>query len=213
MYLDAVPPGRLLEVGCGNGERLAHMRSLGWEVMGQEIDSVAAETVRKVYGIDCHQGSMETLDRDLGIFDAIIMSHVIEHVHDPVALLSACYQLLNQGGRIVITTPNVESFGHQKLGSTWRGLEPPRHLHLFTCRTLVKISNMAGFNLERCWTTAVNARIFRLSSGIQVKRPINTSRVLTAGNEIQSLLFQIAASKAHMKMSDSGEECVLIATK
>ena len=72
---------------------------------------------------------------------------------------------------------------------------------------------MAGFNLERCWTTAVNARIFRLSSGIQVKRPINTSRVLTAGNEIQSLLFQIAASKAHMKMSDSGEECVLIATK
>ena len=74
MYLDAVPPGRLLEVGCGNGERLAHMRSLGWEVMGQEVDSTAAETVRKVYGIDVHQGSMETLDRDLGIFDAIIMN-------------------------------------------------------------------------------------------------------------------------------------------
>lgn len=215
MYLDSVATGqRLLDVGCGNGERLAYMRQLGWEVMGQEVDSVAVEHVRKVYGIDVYQGPMQALNEDLGagIFDAIIMHHVIEHVHDPVALLSACFRLLKNKGRIVIMTPNVESFGHQKLGSTWRGLEPPRHLHLFTCRALVKMSNMAGFNLERCWTTAVNARVFELDSSINML-PNSSCYVLTAGDELRSLRFQIAASSTHKKNSTSGEECILIATK
>ena len=61
VYLDKTPPGRLLEVGCGNGKRLARMRALGWDVMGQEIDPVAAEHVRNVKGIPVHLGPLETI--------------------------------------------------------------------------------------------------------------------------------------------------------
>lgn len=37
MYLDGVKPGRLLEIGCGNGRRLVQFRDHGWQVEGQEV--------------------------------------------------------------------------------------------------------------------------------------------------------------------------------
>jgi hypothetical protein len=45
------------------------------------------------------------------------------------------------------------------------------------------------------------------------KRAVYSRRVFTADDEIRSLLFQVAASNAHMKISDAREECVLMATK
>ena len=61
MFLDKVPAGRLLEVGCGNGKRLVRLRALGWEVMGQEVDELAAKHVIEHCNIQVHLGSLETL--------------------------------------------------------------------------------------------------------------------------------------------------------
>lgn len=95
MYLDQTLPGRLLEVGYGNGKRLARMQALGWDVVGQEIDPVAASYVCEARGIPVHLGMLESLDVIEG-YDAVILSHVIEHVHDPLALLKTCYRLLKK---------------------------------------------------------------------------------------------------------------------
>ena len=65
-------------------------------------------------------------------FDAVIMSHVIEHVPQPRELLAECARLLKLGGRLVMLTPNAESFGLDYYGRCWRGLEPPRHLQIFS---------------------------------------------------------------------------------
>jgi 2-polyprenyl-3-methyl-5-hydroxy-6-metoxy-1,4-benzoquinol methylase len=128
IYLDKTPPGRLLEVGCGNGKWLVRMRALGWDVMGQEVDPAAAEHVHKKKGIPVHLGPLETIEPDE--YDVVILSHVIEHVHDPVATLTACHRLLKKNGLLIVLTPNAASYGHGKFGAAWRGLEPPRHLHL-----------------------------------------------------------------------------------
>lgn len=69
-----------------------------------------------------------------GEFDVVILSHVIEHLHDPVALLKMCHLLLEKNGLLVLLTPNVASYGHRKFGAGWCGLESPRHIHLFTCK-------------------------------------------------------------------------------
>ena len=42
-------------------------------------------------------------------FDAITLSHVIEHVHDPVEVIRACFNLLKSGGYIWLDTPNIAS--------------------------------------------------------------------------------------------------------
>ena len=43
----------------------------------------------------------------------LLWINIIEHAHDPVTLLSVCYQLLKQEGRIIITTPNIASYDHK----------------------------------------------------------------------------------------------------
>jgi 2-polyprenyl-3-methyl-5-hydroxy-6-metoxy-1,4-benzoquinol methylase len=214
MYLDRLPPGRLLEVGCGSGLRLERMRALGWEVFGQEIDPVAAEQARKKTGIHIHLGPLKEIEAAAGEFDAVIMSHVLEHVHDPVAFLSDCHRLLRDGGKLIVSTPNLESYGHQKLGPLWRGLEPPRHLYLFMSRTLTQATQRAGFSQHQCWTTDVTAdnigrNIRALSSGAGA----GDYRTFTMGDELRGMSFQVAAHQAFLKEKSSGEECVIIATK
>ncbi|SFE72989.1 bifunctional 2-polyprenyl-6-hydroxyphenol methylase/3-demethylubiquinol 3-O-methyltransferase UbiG [Nitrosomonas sp. Nm166] len=213
MYLDQIPSGRLLEVGCGSGKRLVRLQALGWDVTGQEIDPVAAEHVRKVKGIDVHVGPLETMEV-AEKYDAVIMSHVIEHVHDPIALLATCRNhMLKENGLLVLLTPNAESYGHHKFGATWRGLEPPRHLHLFTCKTLIQISQKAGFHRQHCWTTPVGADGIGQSSSLSAETIKQGHLLITTCDVLRGFWFQIAASLVFLTDKNSGEECVLMATK
>jgi SAM-dependent methyltransferase len=82
-------------------------------------------------------------------FEAATLSHVIEHVHDPVATLRACRELLAPGGMIYVDTPNIDAVGHGIYGRHWRGLETPRHLVLFTRASLRRALEQAGFGRIR----------------------------------------------------------------
>lgn len=212
IYLDKTLPGRLLEVGCGNGKRLARMKALGWDVMGQEIDPVAAVYARTRKGIPVHLGSLEAIDQP-GEYDAVIVSHVIEHVHDPIDLLRNCSRLLRKNGMLIILTPNAASYGHRKFGSHWRGLEPPRHLHLFSTKTLARLTQKAGFNDLRVWTTPVGA----YGIGQQSRVPGKTLQPGCGSASLRDVLrgfwFQVAARLIFLIDRDSGEECVLIGFK
>ena len=122
-YLENSPPGRVLEVGCGAGERLSRFRALGWDVMGQEVDTTAASGAEKRTGAHVHVGPVEDLVAQGQSFDAVVMNHVIEHVLDPVSLLASCRRLLKPGGQLVCVTPNTDSWG---LPSIRQGLALPR---------------------------------------------------------------------------------------
>jgi len=179
MYLDRVPPGRLLEIGCGDGRRLALFQSRGWVVEGQEVDRRAAAQVYERYGIKVHQGGIEHLGLKEASYDAIIMNHVIEHVHDPVGLLAECMRLLKPGGLLVARTPNIESRGHQVFRSCWRGLEPPRHLRLFSGNALRSCAEKAGYPHIDVWAEAVNAGgMYWISHGIMIKDKQNARSVV-----------------------------------
>jgi len=141
----AKPGSKLLDVGCGNGEFLTLARSAGWDVVGLDFDPSAVKVARS-RGLDVRQGSVEALDPAKESFDGVTLSHVIEHVHDPLAVLHQCHALLKPGGWIWIETPNIESLGHQRYRSDWRGLEPPRHLVLFSRDALVQALEQADFH-------------------------------------------------------------------
>lgn len=61
LYLNNEKAGRMLEIGCGNGERLVKFRELGWQVEGQELDPVAANIAKKKYSLKIHVGEIEQL--------------------------------------------------------------------------------------------------------------------------------------------------------
>lgn len=156
-WLHASWRGRLLDVGCGNGEFLARMRELGWEVVGFEPDSRAAAVARKVAGVSVFSGDLNDQELIPGSFDAVTMNNVIEHLAEPLPALERVRDLLKSGGHLVIQTPNVSSLGHYWFGRKWRGLEPPRHFFLFTPAALVRLVATAGLEVVKLENNAIGA--------------------------------------------------------
>lgn len=136
------PPGRLLDAGCGDGWFLDEMEALGWNVHGQEQDPQAAEAAR-ARGHEVHVGPLDELDSG---WDVVTCNHVLEHVPDPRGFLQNIFDLLEDDGCLWAATPNFDSVGHEVFGPAWRGLEPPRHLHVFTIPTLEELAREVGFS-------------------------------------------------------------------
>jgi 2-polyprenyl-3-methyl-5-hydroxy-6-metoxy-1,4-benzoquinol methylase len=139
---------RLLDVGCGDGGFLRLAQACGWQVEGVDPDPQAVAEGRR-QGLPLREGGLEAFAGQAACFDHITLSHVIEHVHDPLALLADCHRLLRPGGRLWIATPNIDSAGHAHHGRFWRGLEAPRHLVLFHEAGLRRLLAQAGFGALR----------------------------------------------------------------
>jgi SAM-dependent methyltransferase len=175
------PGASLLDLGCGDGQFLEWARSAGWRVLGVDPDPKAAAVARS-RGIDVHLGKIDELDPAEHQFDMITLSHVIEHVHHPTVVIKACHRLLKPNGQIWIETPNLDSTGHDIFRAHWRGLEPPRHLVLFTRSSLQLALRQAGFS-ELCDQPfrPLCAELFAASEAIaegrdpQVKQPLSSS--------------------------------------
>jgi 2-polyprenyl-3-methyl-5-hydroxy-6-metoxy-1,4-benzoquinol methylase len=156
MYLPYISGGRLLEVGCGSGKMLKGMSDLGWQVEGIDFDPMAVENSR-LKGLKVGTGSLEDQQYPENWFDAITMSHVIEHVHDPLGLLKECRRILKPGGCLSLVTPNINSAGHRIYGRSWFHLDPPRHLRIFTVSSLETLLQKAGFHARKMGTTIRDA--------------------------------------------------------
>jgi 2-polyprenyl-3-methyl-5-hydroxy-6-metoxy-1,4-benzoquinol methylase len=142
-FLPSVPGGRLLDVGCGSGEWLSWMRDLGWQVEGVDSDE-SANRIARQQGLVIHRGRVEQQRFPDNSFDAVTLNHVIEHVSDPVGTLAECCRILKKGGKLYLATPNSSSLGHRLFKQDWRGLEPPRHLHIFDPRSMAGLLDTAG---------------------------------------------------------------------
>lgn len=145
-HLPATPGGRLLDVGCGSGAFLAQMEALGWQADGIDPDPEAVASARTA-GLNVSQGTIRDLDAagHRSRYDAVTLSHVIEHLHDPAGDLRLLRDLVRPGGLIWIATPNLEALGLRRFGRDWINLDPPRHLVLFNRGSLERILRAAGF--------------------------------------------------------------------
>jgi SAM-dependent methyltransferase len=161
-------------------------------------------------------GQLPDLDLPDASFDAIVMNHVIEHIHDPRALLAECMRLLKKGGWLVATTPNARSTGLRQFGEHWRGLEVPRHLYLFTPEALDSAAESAGFQSARVWTTAArSAGMVQASLEIrdQGQHRMGSQPGFTGSVAKALLLYQPAFLIQNLFNPSVGEECVLKAIK
>jgi len=169
MWLPIARRGRLLDVGCGSGLFLERMRDFGWQVAGVEPDASAAEAARQRLGDDCLV--VPGID-DPALagqsFDAITLSHVIEHVPDPVDTLRSCRDRLEPTGTLVCVTPNTRSLGARSFGANWLHWDPPRHLNLFDPASLERAVRDAELEVERITTPGSTAHfVWQASSLIE----------------------------------------------
>jgi SAM-dependent methyltransferase len=143
-YLAVSRKGRMLDVGCGSGSALKLAQELGWDAEGVDFDPQAVDAARRK-GLSVRIGSLPNQHYSDESFDLVLMSHVLEHVHEPLHTLAEIHRVLRPGGTLVVITPNADSWGHRHFGSSYVSLEPPRHLRIFNGNTLTTIVNRAGF--------------------------------------------------------------------
>lgn len=215
MYLPSQPNASLLEVGCGSGWMLEIMKGLGWKVEGVDFDPSAVENARNK-GLCVKCGTLSSQGYPDNHFDVITMSHLIEHVHEPLKLLQECYRILKPGGKLVIVTPNIKALGHTYFKESWLHLDPPRHLHIFTPDSLENITKKAGFNTTHRLTTIRDANgLFLASRAIQRtgKHTMSNPKTKNLKLSIWAKLMQIWEWIILKNSPNVGEEIVLIGQK
>jgi SAM-dependent methyltransferase len=96
------------------------------------------------------QGNVES---DLGALrdnghDVIVMRQLIEHLRDPRAALTGLHKKLSPNGLLVIDTPNRGGLDYRLFRKRWwGGYHIPRHFHLFTQQSLVKLLEETGYSI------------------------------------------------------------------
>lgn len=129
-------PGRLLDVGAGQGEFMLGAIGRGWEVVGVDPEAEAAAYARDARRLDVRTTMLEDSELPERSFDAVSATHVLEHVPDARGFLRLIARWARPGGHVLIEVPNWASAQRDREQEGWRGLRRLEHLGHFTPDTL-----------------------------------------------------------------------------
>lgn len=208
-------PARLLDVGAGEGWTLRHYTEQGWECVGIDFSNVGMashnpDLLDDLITGDIHE-ALENLDGTKP-FDVLWLDNVLEHVREPLDLLTQLRRLANPGAVLVIEVPNDFSRIQQHLLDEGKVSRPfwiavPDHLSYFNKSGLTALTAAAG------WTTQtvvadypIDFDLFNPHTNYIMDRSIgkmsHRSRV-----EIENLIHSISptgANKLYEALADLG---------
>lgn len=141
-------PGQILDVGSGGGVLVQALRRRGLLATGLDSSRIAAR-MTGLGGFPSVCAALPNIPFAAQSFAAITMLHILEHVTDPAACLSAARQLLQPGGRLFVQVPNAASWQFLLFGQRWSALDIPRHLVHFSANDLKGLLETCGFRVVR----------------------------------------------------------------
>jgi SAM-dependent methyltransferase len=180
--------GKVLDVGCANGELLNLVRDRGFEVQGVEMNPETAGAARSI-GIPVVTGSLEQAAFPDGTFDLVHLGDVIEHVPDVHAFAAEVRRVVRPGGLVIVVTPNHDAFFPRATWALWRWVRipwshatPPFHLHQFSTRSLWKLLEAHGLRMVDTWFSPVELPYELQATGLfgELKRAVLARRGLPA---------------------------------
>lgn len=166
--------GKLLDIGCGNGNLALVLGSLGYQVRGIDVDATSIETAKQRNTFD--NVSFDVADAneftESDEYDLIVCTEVLEHLEKPKQLVESSYRILKPGGTMVVTVPNgkgpretlmtkpmqwmmanghtdklvkiKKAFGYDH-GTPQSSNPDLTHIQFFTQKSLFKLMEDAGF--------------------------------------------------------------------
>ncbi|WP_350976654.1 methyltransferase domain-containing protein [Shewanella sp. AC34-MNA-CIBAN-0136] len=141
----------LLDLGSGPGFFLKHGKERGWNVLGIEPSIQACQHARSL-GVDVINDFFNPITAStLGQFDVIHASLVLEHIPNPIELLTLARTCLKPNGIMCITAPNDYNPFQQALVKSGEHLPwwvvPKHHLNYFTPKSLANLLNNIGMEV------------------------------------------------------------------
>ena len=135
-------PDSVLQIGSSDGYTLSCFKEAGSKlVVGVEPGKLSRQHAKDYYGIDCIDGSAEVFNLNQ-VFDLIVLTHILEHIYDPVLVLNKLRRNLKTSGHLLIEVPLWESLEHQPMG-----VLTFEHVNYFTEKTLNVLLNSTGFEV------------------------------------------------------------------
>ena len=147
--------GRLLDVGCAEGELSVSFLNAGWAVDAVEPDERDANVALQ-RGINVFVGSLaDAAGSFADEYDCIVAADVLEHMADPLHAVGSLRDMLSRDGRLVVSLPNIAHLAiRAQLASGRfdyqdRGPLDRTHLRFFTRRTAIELLTSAGLRIDR----------------------------------------------------------------
>lgn len=166
-------PGRILDIGCGNGYSLVKYKNTGWEVFGVEPSSVAAK-VGNENGLNIFCGTLIDAKFPDNHFDYIRSNHSFEHVYNPNETLKEIHRVLKPGGKLFIGVPNIKGLMPKIFKQYWYYFGLPVHTFNYNPASLSAMLNKHNFIVEK---TIHNSTWAGILGSIQVYLNRNTNKL------------------------------------
>lgn len=163
------PGARILEVGCGEGLFLSELAQRGFQVIGIEPSKSAGDIARE-RGLEVITDYFPHTGVD-GPFDAVIMSHVLEHISNPTEVLQQVGKLVPDGKVLLIQT-NWQGLIPRLQRRKWYAWVPEQHFWHFTPKGLrIILEKSLGWNVKEVQYSSLehgNSRASRVSELLSV---------------------------------------------
>ena len=138
------PAARILDWGAGDGSLIRLLKQNGFICYGIDLYSKSPSNEELI------NSSIEEAPFPSESFDAITCFHVLEHLENPVKSMKKAFELLKQGGTLILEVPNISSLGFSFFKRRWQPLELPTHLNHFNLKSLKHMcSKVGGYEIKK----------------------------------------------------------------
>lgn len=134
---------RIADIGCGNGGLLLQLKELGYSDLCGIDPSPGCVRNMRAQGLHAFAGTLHRMPEEAGAFDAVALSHVLEHVRDVRSSLADCTRGLRPGGLLYVEVPDASRYG-EFLGAPFQEFNT-EHINHFSVASLANLLRAAGF--------------------------------------------------------------------
>lgn len=138
---------KILDIGCANGGLLSYLKKLGYKnLVGLDPSPICVENTQRLYGIEAYVGSLFTALPNLGEFDCVILSHVLEHIQNLQLAVQIIYNLTKTGGLVYLEVPNACAYVDYVI-APFQDFNT-EHINHFNHPSLLNLLHQSGFTCQ-----------------------------------------------------------------
>jgi SAM-dependent methyltransferase len=138
---------KLLDIGCGLGETLHHLKPYFGTVEGVELNKFTSYEGSKLFDVKIYNMELSKAKLKKGSYDCIMLDNVIEHLGN-MDIFYEIHRLLKPGGILYIETPYVDSLSMRIFKEEHNAVDNFEHIALFNFKSFRALANKYDFIIE-----------------------------------------------------------------